>query len=108
MESTFQLNEINDVDLGDDLLTADPTLRSDVSASTECTPDEHINLVSPVVVESRDGDGDVVVQSGTGSGFRAGVRDEGGSAAFQKKERQKTFKVWNDFSSVTINGVRKS
>jgi hypothetical protein len=46
MENTIQLNEINEVDLGDDTLTADPTPGSSVAASTECTPDE------PVVVES--------------------------------------------------------
>jgi hypothetical protein len=93
MENAFQLNEINDVDLGDDSLTAEPTLGSGVFASTECTPDEHVNLVSLVVVESRDGDGDVVVQFGVGSGSGAGVGGEGRFAAFQKKERQKTSKV---------------
>jgi hypothetical protein len=62
--------------LGDDSLTADPTPASGVSVSTEGTLDEHVNMVSPVVVESRDGAG-----------------GEGGSAAFQKKGRQKTSKV---------------
>ncbi|XP_059435493.1 zinc finger BED domain-containing protein RICESLEEPER 2-like [Corylus avellana] len=55
MENTFQLNAFNDVNLGDDSLTANPTPGYGVSASTECTPDEHVNLVSPVVVESGDG-----------------------------------------------------
>ncbi|XP_059454944.1 zinc finger BED domain-containing protein RICESLEEPER 2-like [Corylus avellana] len=54
MDNTFQLN---DVDMGDDSPTADPTPGSGVSASTECTPDEHVNLVSPAVVVSRDGIG---------------------------------------------------
>jgi hypothetical protein len=93
MENTIQLNEINEVDLGDDTLTADPTSGSAMAASTEYMPDE------PVVVESGDGDG-VVSVSGAGG--------EGGSAALKKKERQKTLKVWNDFSSITVNGVRKS
>jgi hypothetical protein len=70
MKNTFQFNEINDIDLGDDSLTADPTLGFSVFASTECTPDEHVNIVSPLVVEF--GDGDVVVQSMAGSG--SGVR----------------------------------
>ena len=69
MENTFQLNEFNDVDFGDDSLTVDPTPRSSVSTSTKGTPDEHVNVVSPVVVEYRDG-----------------ASGEGGSAAFQKKE----------------------
>ena len=74
MENTIQLNEINEVDLGDDSLIANPTPRSNVAASTECTLDE------PVVVEYRDWDG-------------VGAWGEGGSAAFQKKERRKTSKV---------------
>jgi hypothetical protein len=78
--------------LSDDSLTADPTLGSGVSASIECTPNEHVNLVSPVVVES--GDGDVVHSgAGAGSGSRARVGGEGESATFQKEERQKTSKV---------------
>jgi hypothetical protein len=93
MENTIQLNEINEVDLGDDTLTANPTSGSAMAASTEYMPDE------PVVVESGDGDG-VVSVSGAGG--------EGGSAALKKKERQKTLKVWNDFSSITVNGVKKS
>ena len=95
MENTIQLNEINEVYLGDDTLTADPTLRSGVAASTECTPDELVVIET----ESRDGAGFV---SGAGAG------GEGGSAAFQKKKKQKTSKVLNDFSSITVNGVRKS
>ena len=94
MENTIELNEINEVDLGDDTLTADLTLGSGVTASTECTPNE------PVVVESESGDGSVSgavlgVVSGVGVGSRimAGVGGESGSAAFQKKERQKTSKV---------------
>jgi hypothetical protein len=66
MENTIQLNEINEVDLGDDTLTADPTPRSGVAVSTECTLDEHI------VVESGDGDGD-----GDGSVSRGGARAGG-------------------------------
>jgi hypothetical protein len=95
MKNTIQLNEINEVDLGDDTLTADPTSGSAMAASTEYMPDE------PVVVESGDGDGDGVVSV-------SGAGGEGGSAALKNKERQKTLKVWNDFSSITVNGVRKS
>ena len=82
MENTIQLNEINEVDLGDDSLTAHPTPGSGVATSMECTPDE------PVVVESGDGDGD---RDRAGSVF--GVGGEVGFAVFQKKERQKTLKV---------------
>ena len=74
MENTIELNEINKVDLGNDTLTANPTLGFGVAASTKCTLDEL------VVVESESGD-------------RDGAGAEGGSAAFQKKERQKTSKV---------------
>ena len=80
MENTI---EINEVDLGDDTLIADPTHGSGVAASTECTPNE------PVVVESESGDGARVVSVFV---FGAGARDravsmsgagcEGGSAAF--------------------------
>jgi hypothetical protein len=117
MENTIELNEINEVDLGDDALIANPTPRSGVATSTECTPNE------PVVVEfeSESGDGDgarsmfgAVSEAGTrarvvaGAVARAGAGGEGGSVAFQKKERQKTSKVWNDFSLITIVGVRKN
>ncbi|XP_059436870.1 zinc finger BED domain-containing protein RICESLEEPER 2-like [Corylus avellana] len=104
MDNTFQLNKFNDVDLGDDSLTIDPTPGSGVSASTECTLDGHVNLVSPVVVESRD---DAGARDGDGAEAEGGAGVEGGSAAFQRKERQKISKVWNDFSSITINGVKK-
>jgi hypothetical protein len=101
MENTIELNEINEVDLGDDTPTADPTPGSSVAAtaSTECT------LVELIVVESESesGDGD-----GAGSGSVSGAGGEGGSAAFQKKERQKTSKVWNDFSSIIVADVRKN
>ena len=103
MNNTIQHNEINEVDLGDDTLTTDPTPGSGVTASTECTP------YVLVVVKSGDGAGSVFgASAGARSvfGARAGPKGEGGSAAFQKKERQKTLKVWN--SSITINGVRKS
>jgi hypothetical protein len=102
MENTI---EINEVDLGDDTLTADPIHGSSVAASSECTP------IEPVVVESESesgsGAGDESV-SVSGAGAGAGAGGEGGSAAFQKKERQKTSKVWNDFSSITVAGVRKN
>jgi hypothetical protein len=109
MENTIEINEINEVDLGDDTLTADPTHESVVAASSECTPVEHV----VIEFESESGAGD-----GDGAGARdesvsvsvsgAGAGGEGGSAAFQKKERQKTSKVWNDFSSITVAGVRKN
>jgi hypothetical protein len=108
MENTI---EINEVDLGDDTLTVDPTPGSGVAASTECTPDEPVVVESEFESGSRDGDGDgarsrsvSVAMAGAG----AGGGGEGGSTAFQKNERQKTSKVWNDFSSITVAGVRKN
>jgi hypothetical protein len=96
MENTI---EINEVDLGDDTLTADPIHGSSVAASSECTP------IEPVVVESESESG---AGAGAGDESVSGAGGEGGSAAFQKKERQKTSKVWNDFSSITVAGVRKN
>jgi hypothetical protein len=97
MENTIEINEV------------DSTHGSGVAASSECTP------VEPVVVESESefgagdgagaGDESVFVSV---SGAEAGAGGEGGSAAFQKKERQKTSKVWNNFSSITVAGVRKN
>jgi hypothetical protein len=80
MENTIQLNEINEVDLGDDTLTTSLTPGSGVAASIECTLDE------PVVVKSEFGDGD---RAGSVSGAGTRARGEGGSATFQKKERQR-------------------
>jgi hypothetical protein len=54
MENTI---EINEVDLGDDTLTVDPTPGSGVAASTECTPDEPVVVESEFESGSRDGDG---------------------------------------------------
>jgi hypothetical protein len=104
MENTIELNEINEVDLGDDALIANPTPRSGVATSTECTPDEPV--VVEIESESGDGDGDgdgdgtgsmfrAVFEAGAGAGTRAravagavaGAGGEGGSVAFQKKER---------------------
>ena len=82
MQNTFQLNEINGVDS----LITDLTPGSGVSASTERTLDEHVNQVSPVVVEFGDGDGDVVVQSGAGVGARVG--GEGGWVNSLPKEEK--------------------
>jgi hypothetical protein len=90
MENTIQLNKINEVDLGDNTLTADLTPRSGVAPSTECTLDE------PVVVEFRDGDGVGSVsgvEDGFGSMSGVGAGGEGGFVAFQKKEMQTTSKV---------------
>jgi hypothetical protein len=73
MENTIEINEINEVD---------PTHGSSVAASSECTP------VEPVVVEFESES-----ESGAGAGDEsvsvsgAGAGGEGGSAAFQKKER---------------------
>ena len=74
MENTI---EINEVDLGDNTLTADTTYGSGVAASTECTP------IELVVVESesesrfgaRAGDESMSVSVSEAGG-------EGGSAAF--------------------------
>jgi hypothetical protein len=65
MENTIELNEINEVDLGDNTFTVDPTPRSGVAVSTECTLDEL------VVVESESGDGD-----GDGAGSVSGFVSE--------------------------------
>jgi hypothetical protein len=54
MENTIELNEINEVDLGDNTLTVDPTPRSGVAGRTECTLDELVVVES----ESESGDGD--------------------------------------------------
>ena len=79
-----ELHEINEVDLGNDTLTADPTIGFGVAASTKSTPDELV----VVEFESGDGDGDLA-----GAGSVSGAKAEGGSTAFQKNERQKTSKV---------------
>jgi hypothetical protein len=97
MKNTFQFNEINGVDLGDDSLTANPTPGSGVSTSTKCTLDEHVNIVSPVVVES--GDVGVVVQSraGSGSGTRAGVGVKVGQQPSKKRKGKRLLKSGMNF-----------
>jgi hypothetical protein len=114
MENTIELNEIIEVEFGDDTLTADPIPGSGVATTSECTPNELVVVESKSESESGDGDGVGSVSGagvGSGSVSRAGAAGggvEGGSAAFQKKERKKTSKVWKDFSSITVAGVRKN
>jgi hypothetical protein len=92
------------VDLDDDTLTVIPTPGTVESG----------NAASLVVSNAGDGDGadsragvgaDVGVGGGVRVGDGAGVSEKG---QFEKKERQKTSKVWNDFVSVKIGGVKKS
>jgi hypothetical protein len=104
MENTSQSMALEDVevDLDDDTLTVIPT------------PGivEYGNTVSLAIGKTGAGarveDGD-----GTRVGVGAGVRAEDGSVMsekrqFQKKERQKSSKVWIDFVSIKIGGVKKS
>ena len=89
-----------EVDLDDDTLTVIPTPGTV----------ESCNIVSLAIGNAGAGVGDGA-DSGDGAG--AGVRAVDGSVMsekgqFQKKERQKTSKVWNDSASVKIGGVKKS
>ena len=83
MENTSQSMELEDikVDLGDNTLIVNPTARLSGSGSSQNAPDQPVNIVSLVV---------------SGSGARDGS-GQSGNVPFQKKERQKTSKDWNDF-----------
>jgi hypothetical protein len=73
MENTIELNEINEIDLGDDALTVDPTPGSGVAASIECMPDELVVVESESESKSGDGVGSVsgaVSVSEAGAGAR--------------------------------------
>jgi hypothetical protein len=95
------------VDLDDDTLTVIPTPGTIESG----------NAASFAVDNAGVGDGDgadsrVEADAGVGGGVRAGdgagVSEKRVKGQFEKKERQKTSKVWNDFVSVKIGGVKKS
>jgi hypothetical protein len=65
----------------------------DTTLFVNLTPNQPINIVSPVVGEA--GDGSVSVTSK--------------NPLYKRKERKKTVKVWNNFDSITIGGgVKKS
>jgi hypothetical protein len=89
MNQSMALEDVG-VDLDDDTLTVIPTPETVESGNT----------VSPAVGRAGDGAG-----AGAGPGAGDGNSEK---RQFQKKERQKTSKVWNDFVSVKIWGVQKS
>jgi hypothetical protein len=87
----MELEDIK-INLGDDTFTMNPNHGSGGSSSSENILDQPVNTISSAVGES-------------------GARDGSGpsrNVPYQKKERQKTSKDWNDFGSVTIGGVKKS
>jgi hypothetical protein len=90
MSQSIELEEI-EVEL-DDTLTVNLTTGFVEFGTVEHTPYKPINIVSFAVGEA--GDGSVSVTSE--------------NPLYQRKERQKTSKVWNDFDSATIEGVKKS
>ncbi|XP_059436160.1 zinc finger BED domain-containing protein RICESLEEPER 2-like [Corylus avellana] len=104
-----------EVDVLDDTRTVIPTPVSVESGSTENNPSQPVNTGCPAVVGDGAGDGagaaaataagDGGQGAGDGDGDGSGLSENG---QYQKRERQKTSKIWNDFVSVTIGGVKKS
>jgi hypothetical protein len=102
MENTNQCMALEDVDvqfdLDDDTFTIIPTPGTIESG----------NAASLAVGNAGDGDGvDSRAGVGADAGVGGGVKAEDGAGVsekgqFEKKERQKTSKVWNDFVSVKI------
>ncbi|XP_059428518.1 zinc finger BED domain-containing protein RICESLEEPER 2-like [Corylus avellana] len=121
MEITSQSMELEgiEVDVLDDTCTVIPTPVSVESGSTENNPSQPVNTVCPAVggdgagdgagvaaaAAAGDGDVDGGEEAGDGDGDGSGLSE---NRQYQKRERQKTSKVWNDFVSVTIGGVKKS
>ncbi|XP_059436054.1 zinc finger BED domain-containing protein RICESLEEPER 2-like [Corylus avellana] len=94
MENTSQSMELEDieVDVDYDILTVIPTPGSVESGSTENTPNQPVNTVSPAGATAGAGDGSGLSENGQ----------------YQKKEWQKTSKVWNDFGSLTTFCYKES
>jgi hypothetical protein len=81
MEKMSQSNELEEIEVElDNTLSVNPKL------------DQPINTAPPTVGEAGDGS--------------VSVRSE--NPLYKRKERQNTSKVWNDFDSITIMGVKKS
>jgi hypothetical protein len=99
MNQSMALEDVG-VDLDDDTLTVIPKPETVESG----------NIVSPTVGRAGDRAG-AGAEAGPGNGAGAGPRAGDGNSEkgqFQRKERQKTSKVWNNFVSVKIVGVQKS
>jgi hypothetical protein len=103
----MKVNEVvlvNEVDLGDDTTTHSITLGA---ASSGNAPDQ------PVTVDAPPFDPPTVSTTGpTDSHIVGSVPTLGdvstGTSVFEKKQRQETSKVWDDFSQVEVLGVKKS
>jgi hypothetical protein len=103
----MEVNEVvlvNEVDLGDDTTTHSISLGA---AGSGNAPDQ------PVTVDAPPFDPLTVrTTSPTDSHTVGSVPTPGdvsiGTSVFEKKQRQKTSKVWDDFSQVEVLGVKKS
>jgi len=85
MENISQPMEVNEVDLGDDTITGN-------------TPNLPLTMDTPPTNPPTLGTSPAIVDPLTlGSTLTPGD-DSSGNSAYEKKQRQKTSKVWDDFS----------
>jgi hypothetical protein len=104
MEDISRPMEVNEVDLGDDTTTHSITHGAAGSGNAP---------VQPVTVDTPPFDPPTVSITGPTDSHTVGsVPTPGdvstGTSVFGKKQRQKTSKVWDDFSQVEVLGVKKS
>jgi hypothetical protein len=111
MENTGQSMALEDVDvqvdLDDDTLTVIPTPGTIESGNAASLAVGNAGVGDGDGADSRAG-ADAGVGGGVRAGDGAGVSEKRVKGQFEKKERQKTSKVWNDFVSIKIGGVKKS
>jgi hypothetical protein len=103
----MEVNEfelVNEVELGDETIT--PFITSGVGGS-ENAPDQPLTIDTPHSDPSTLGtptptDSQILGSAPTPANVSSGT------SAYEKKNRQKTSKVWDDFSQIEVGGVKKS
>jgi hypothetical protein len=95
MENISQPMEVNEVDLGDDTIIPPLSIRVGGSGNTPNLP---LTMDTPPTNPPTLGTSPAIVDPLTlGSTLTPGD-DSSGNSAYEKKQRQKTSKVWDDFS----------
>jgi len=94
---------VNEVELGDDTIT--PSIASGVGGSENA-------LDQPLTIDTPPSDpptlGTAPADSQTLGSALTPADVSSGTNAYEKKHRQKTSKVWDDFSQIEVCGVKKS
>jgi hypothetical protein len=104
----MEVNEVvlvNEVNLGDDTTTHSIIPRV---ASSGNAPDQPVTVDTPFLDPQTISTPAPTDSHTMGSAPTLGDVSTTDTSAYEKKERQKTSKVWDDFSQIEVLGVKKS